>query len=100
MTFVHFVTSSDKSPLAPLFQRGGFNAPFTKGGRAKRGEILIRGVACAVRTTDLFMSSEAKNLGLRLFASLRVTYECANLIWFDLVAHHSKKEGNYYESHL
>jgi hypothetical protein len=29
--------------------------------------------------------SVAKNLYLRPFASLRVTSQCANLVWFDLV---------------
>ena len=30
--------------------------------------------------------SVAKNLYLRPFASLRVTHECANLVWFDLAS--------------
>jgi hypothetical protein len=41
MTLVHFVTAREKSPLAPLCQRGGQNAPFRKGGRAERGGILV-----------------------------------------------------------
>ena len=41
MTLVHFITSSEKSPLAPLCQRGGQTAPFTKGGRVERGGILV-----------------------------------------------------------
>jgi hypothetical protein len=34
-------TLAVKSPLAPLCQRGGQNAPFRKGGRAERGGILV-----------------------------------------------------------
>jgi aminoglycoside phosphotransferase (APT) family kinase protein len=44
----HLYTSSltmSKSPLAPLFQRGGLNTPFRKGGRAQRGGISVRDCA-------------------------------------------------------
>ena len=34
---------------------------------------------------SIVILSGAKNLPLRPFASLRVTLECANLVWFDLV---------------
>src|SRR5215510_11898552 len=40
--FVHFRTCSEKSSLAPLWQRGGSNAPFSKGGRTQRGGIFVR----------------------------------------------------------
>jgi hypothetical protein len=33
---------------------------------------------------SLVILSAAKNLTMRPFASLRVTRECANLVWFDL----------------
>jgi hypothetical protein len=32
-----------KSPLSPLFQRGGPKSPLCKGGRAQRGGILTHG---------------------------------------------------------
>jgi hypothetical protein len=41
MTFAPCMTLSEKSLLAPLYQRGEQNAPFDKGGRAKRGGILV-----------------------------------------------------------
>jgi hypothetical protein len=40
MTLVHFVTSSEKSPLALLCQRGDKTPPFAKGAARSAGGFL------------------------------------------------------------
>jgi hypothetical protein len=40
-TLVHFVTASEKSPLAPLYERGESEKPPFVKGAAQRGGILV-----------------------------------------------------------
>src|SRR5690349_19311758 len=42
--------------------------------------------------------SAAKNLVLRPFAALRVTSECANLVWFDLATRGTREDSRKVEA--